>query len=110
MYTVPAPPPPPSIQPHSRVRLPNQEFGNTLAEVDNAVGEIYAALEDKGLADNTLFLLSSDNGWVQQQKGPGAKRMHTPSLRLHRRSFFSIAGLPTSGASPARRLEVQGPL
>lgn len=39
-----------------------QVFGNTLAEVDNAVGEIYATLEVRGLADNTLFLLSSDNG------------------------------------------------
>ena len=36
--------------------------GDFLAEFDHVVGELLKALEQNGLADNTLVLLSSDNG------------------------------------------------
>ena len=36
--------------------------GDFLAEFDHVVGELMRALEQNGLADNTLVLLSSDNG------------------------------------------------
>jgi arylsulfatase A-like enzyme len=54
-------------------RLPNPRFtgktgmgprGDSIAELDWSVGEIMAALEREGLADNTLLMFSSDNGPV----------------------------------------------
>ena len=36
-----------------------QVFGNTLAEVDGSVGEIMAALESNGLAEDTLVVLTA---------------------------------------------------
>lgn len=35
-------------------------FGNTLAEVDDSVGQIVDALDDSGLGDNTLIFLTGD--------------------------------------------------
>ena len=35
-------------------------FGNTLAEVDSAVGEVHKALEEQGLAEDTLIILTAD--------------------------------------------------
>ena len=40
----------------------SQVFGNTLAEVDDAVGQVHTALETLGLAENTLIFLTADNG------------------------------------------------
>eukprot|EP00927_Polykrikos_kofoidii_P056161 TRINITY_DN50327_c0_g1_i1.p1 TRINITY_DN50327_c0_g1~~TRINITY_DN50327_c0_g1_i1.p1 ORF type:complete len:538 (-),score=48.67 TRINITY_DN50327_c0_g1_i1:208-1821(-) len=37
-------------------------FGNTLAEVDNAVGRVMSALRENGLEEQTLVLATSDNG------------------------------------------------
>ena len=37
----------------------HQVFGNTLAEVDGSVGEIVAALESNGLAEDTLIVLTA---------------------------------------------------
>jgi arylsulfatase A-like enzyme len=54
-------------------RLPNQRFvgktgmgprGDAIAEFDWSVGQILAALDRNGLTDNTLVILSSDNGPV----------------------------------------------
>jgi arylsulfatase A-like enzyme len=54
-------------------RLPNQRFagktgmgprGDAIAEFDWSIGQILAALDRNGLTDNTLVILSSDNGPV----------------------------------------------
>ena len=37
-------------------------FGNALFEVDDSVGQIIQALDDYGLRNNTLVILTSDNG------------------------------------------------
>ena len=37
-------------------------FGNTLAEVDSAIGQILDTLELTGLSNETLVLLTADNG------------------------------------------------
>ncbi len=56
--------------PHSPV-APHEDFvgkskagayGDFVMEVDYRISQIYAALEKKGLADNTLVIISSDNG------------------------------------------------
>lgn len=38
------------------------EWGDFVMQVDWTVGEVMQALEKRGLADNTLFILTSDNG------------------------------------------------
>ncbi|GAA5478823.1 sulfatase [Haloferula helveola] len=41
-------------------------YGDVIEEVDWSVGEVLAALEKKGVADNTLVFFASDNGpWVE---------------------------------------------
>jgi len=45
-----------------------------LAVVDEAIGQITAALEEKGMRDNTLIIFSSDNGGAHAGKGT----MNTP--------------------------------
>jgi arylsulfatase A len=43
-------------------------FGDTMAEIDNLAGAVRAALEEQGIAGNTLLVLSSDNGhWIRFQ-------------------------------------------
>jgi len=37
-------------------------YKDTLIELDDIVGRLYATLEETGQADNTLFFISSDNG------------------------------------------------
>ncbi len=45
-------------------------YGDAVAEFDWGVGEIRAALERKGIADNTLVLVTSDNGpWYEGSSG-----------------------------------------
>lgn len=40
-------------------------YGDVVEEIDDAVGRIRAALEEAGLAENTLILFTSDNGpWI----------------------------------------------
>lgn len=56
-------------------QLPNPRFngvsdcglrGDTLAELDWTVGEVMKALERSKVADNTIFVFTSDNGAVEQ--------------------------------------------
>ncbi len=41
-------------------------LGDVMAEIDDSVGRIMKALEDNGVANNTLVIFSSDNGpWIR---------------------------------------------
>jgi len=51
-----------------------QTMAAMLAAVDEAIGQITAALEEKGLRENTLILFSSDNGGP----APGKVSSNTP--------------------------------
>ena len=45
-------------------------FGDTIEEIDWSVGELMAALERHGIADDTLIVFTSDNGpWYQGSPG-----------------------------------------
>jgi len=49
-------------------------FGDAVAETDWSVGEVMRALEEEGLAEDTLVLFTSDNGpWMQQQENCGSE-------------------------------------
>lgn len=50
-------------------------YGDVLADVDRGVGELVAALRKSGKLDNTLIIVSSDNGpWYQGDAGPSRGR------------------------------------
>jgi uncharacterized sulfatase len=38
---------------------------------DETIGELMQSLEDKGVAENTLVVYVTDNGWIQNPKGNG---------------------------------------
>jgi arylsulfatase A len=38
------------------------EYGDYVVELDDSIGRLMQALEDNGLAENTIFMVSSDNG------------------------------------------------
>ncbi|MBL7188854.1 MAG: arylsulfatase [Phycisphaerae bacterium] len=55
------------IRPNARFRGKSSigAYGDFLLELDWSVGELLNALDQKGLADNTLVMFSSDNGAIQ---------------------------------------------
>jgi arylsulfatase A-like enzyme len=78
----------PLAAPHTPI-LPTREFdgqtrttsyGDFVAQVDADVGVLLAALEKHGLAQNTLVIFTSDNGFAPAADVPGhAKFNHDPS-------------------------------
>jgi arylsulfatase A-like enzyme len=48
--------------PYASLDEPRRTYAGMLAAMDEAVGQIVAAIERKGMRPNTLFLFSSDNG------------------------------------------------
>ena len=48
------------------------KYGDFVMQTDNVVGEVYAALEEHGLTNNTLFVFTSDNGC---SKAAGIKQL-----------------------------------
>jgi len=48
-------------------------YGDVIEEIDGSVGEIVAGLKERGLADNTLVIFSSDNGpWLIMLQNGGS--------------------------------------
>lgn len=63
-------------------RVPNPMFvgksdcgvrGDAIVEFDWMVGRVLDQLDDSGLAENTLVILTSDNGGINDNNGPDAK-------------------------------------
>lgn len=50
------------LQPYGALKGPRQKLAGMLAAVDEAIGQVVAALEKSGLRENTLIVFSSDNG------------------------------------------------
>lgn len=45
-------------------------YGDCVQELDFSIGEVYGKLEEYGIADNTLFIFTSDNGpWFEGNPG-----------------------------------------
>ena len=61
-------------EPYQDLKEPRRTIAGMLAAVDEAVGQITAALDEKGVRQNTLIILSSDNGGPN----PGRATMNTP--------------------------------
>ncbi len=52
-------------QPYERLKEPRRTYAGMVAAMDEAVGQIVAALDEKGLRESTLIVFSSDNGGPQ---------------------------------------------
>jgi arylsulfatase A-like enzyme len=61
-------------KPYRDLKEPRRSIAGMLAAVDEAIGQITAALYEKGLRTNTLIIFSSDNGGPN----PGRATMNTP--------------------------------
>ncbi len=62
------------IEPYKHLPEPRSTVAGMLASVDDAIGRITAALDEKGMRDNTLIIFSSDNGGSK----PGKATSNTP--------------------------------
>ena len=62
------------IKPYEKLPKLRATIAGMLAAVDDAVGEITAAVDEKGLRDNTLIIFSRDNG----DSKPGKATDNTP--------------------------------
>lgn len=60
-----------------------KDYLRCIASVDDSVGRVLDYLEDNGLADNTIVIYSSDQGWYLGEHGWFDKRwMYEESLRM----------------------------
>lgn len=50
------------LAPYAHLQEPRRTYAGMLAAMDEAIGQIIAALDEKGLRKNTLIVFSSDNG------------------------------------------------
>lgn len=55
-------------QPYAQLAEPRRTYAGMLAAMDEAIGQIIAALDETGMRKNTLILFSSDNGGPQPGK------------------------------------------
>lgn len=62
------------VEPYERLPELRGKIAGMLSAVDEAVGQIVAAVEEKGLREKTLIVFSSDNGGP----APGKATMNTP--------------------------------
>lgn len=56
------------LKPYNKLPKPRRVYAGMVAALDEAVGQVVAALKEKGILDNTLIIFSSDNG------GPAPRR------------------------------------
>jgi arylsulfatase A-like enzyme len=60
-----------------------KDYLRCIASVDDSVGRVLAYLDESGLADNTIVIYSSDQGWYLGEHGWYDKRwMYEESLRM----------------------------
>jgi arylsulfatase A len=67
------------------------EWGDFVMQVDWTIGQVMKAVESQGLAENTLFIVTSDNGATPGADFPTlAKKGHDPSyhFRGHKADIF----------------------
>lgn len=60
----------PTLEPEHLVR-----YYQTISGIDRVVGELLAQLEERGLADNTIIIFSSDHGLLNGEYGTGGKAL-----------------------------------
>ena len=74
-------------QPHERFRGRTGlgEYGDFVAQVDDAVGQVLAALDRAGASDETLVIFTSDNGSYMYRRGDtDPDHLIDPSIQAYR--------------------------
>ena len=71
-HTMPGSTAHPFSSPAFRGKSKNGDYGDSVEELDWSTGAIMAALKRLGLADNTLFIWTSDNGAVTRNPAQGS--------------------------------------
>lgn len=73
------------------------DYAETMRAVDDSVGRVMAALREQGMAENTLVVFTSDNGFLFGEHGLIDKRcMYEPSIRVPLIAW--CAGIAEAGA------------
>ncbi len=70
------------------------DYYRAITHVDDKVGEIVEALERKGLAENTVFVISTDSGLGMGSHGLFGKQNLYDDAGIHVPMVFSGAGIP----------------
>ncbi len=79
-FSLPAPHTPILPLPEFQGKSGTNPYGDFCLQVDDVVGQVVAAVERAGLADNTLIIFTSDNGCSPMADIPGLQAMgHYPS-------------------------------
>jgi arylsulfatase A-like enzyme len=77
-----------------------RDYHRLVTGMDREVGRILATLRDKGLADSTLVVFTSDNGFFLGERGMAGKwLMYEPSIRVP-----LLVRPPRDGSGPAPRV------
>ena len=78
-------------EPYAKLKEPRRTYAGMVAAMDEAVGQIVAAVEKRGMRKDTLFIFSSDNGGPQpgvvteQRQAPGGQGDRLRGRRARRR-------------------------
>lgn len=56
------------------------EYGDFIAQTDWSVGQVLAALERQGVAEDTLVVFSSDNGSFMRRRNKGRDHLDDPTI------------------------------
>ena len=79
-------------------------LGDVMAEIDDSVGRIMKALEDHGVANNTLVIFSSDNGpWIRFENDGEVEVWRCPAARRLRPAVPRRQGLELGRRPPGAR-------
>lgn len=80
-------------------------YGDVVEDLDRSVGRILAALDERGLSENTIVLVTSDNGpWYQGAPGRGIRGRKNASWRGSQR-VPAIVRWPAAVPAGARSAE-----
>ena len=79
---LPAPHKPVLPHPDFRGRTGLGDYGDFVAQVDDAVGQLLRALDEAGVAEDTLLVYTSDNGSFMHRFDEAGKKDHVEDARV----------------------------
>jgi arylsulfatase A-like enzyme len=88
--------PPKYTEPYANLKEPRRTYAGMVAAMDEAVGDILAALDRKGMRKDTLIVFSSDNG------GPAPGRVTSNGSGTARRSKAGACSCAVTTGSATR--------